>query len=195
MSINKNITKITAKLNGAKLVVVTKNQPLESVQEAIACGVTAIGENRVQEAEDKLPFLECEKHFIGQLQSNKVRKAVELFDVIQSVDSEKIARKIDSVAPMKVFIQVNTSGKTQQSGIKPEETIDFYKTISQLPNLEVIGLMTIASIENPRPCFQKLFQLNQELGLQWLSMGMTDDYELAIEEGSNLVRIGRAIFR
>lgn len=199
MPIRQNLDKILGSIGNAKLVAVTKGVPLPQIEEAISCGATAIGESRMQEAEQKFPHLSVEKHFIGHLQANKARKAAELCDMVQSIDSERIANKLSKCAldigrVIPVLIQVNTSGKESQYGIPPRETPTFHKKIAHLAGISAVGLMTIADIEEPRPCFEKMFELHEALGLCWLSMGMTDDYEIAIEEGSNMVRIGRAIF-
>lgn len=199
MKLAERISLIKRQVGKAKLVAVTKNVDVPTIKEAISYGITAIGESRVQEAEEKLPGLSVEKHFIGHLQTNKARRAVRIFDWIQSIDSAKIASRVSDAAvefdkTMPVLVQVNTSDKESQHGVALDEATELIQTISQLPNLDVCGLMTIADIENPRPCFKKLFQLNQDLNLPWLSMGMTDDYEIALEEGSNMIRIGRAIF-
>ncbi|VVB67966.1 Uncharacterised protein [Candidatus Norongarragalina meridionalis] len=187
---------------GALLVAVTKNVPAERVREAVRAGVKAIGENRVQEAKEKgvSSIRGVEKHFIGKLQSNKLKKIVELFDVIESVDSLRLAEKISAEAKkqkkvMRVFLQVNVSGEPKKGGVKPNEAAALLRKMRALPFLSVEGLMCIASRESPRVEFRVLKRLfDEDGGLLFLSMGMTDDYKIALEEGANVVRIGRAIF-
>lgn len=197
----------------AEIVVVTKTQSIGKIQEAIQSGAFLIGENKVQEAEEKFIHLPSSlfKHLIGHLQTNKVNKAVQLFDLIETVDSFVLAEKINQACQkikktMPIFIQVNTSGESQKFGISPFETIGLIQKISQLSNLKIEGLMTIARFsddpEESRQSFQilkKLFEqikaLNiQNVNLKHLSMGMTHDYKIALEEGSTLVRIGTRIF-
>jgi len=206
-TINKKIHDALDRANrtdSAKLLAVTKHVGPERINELIALGIECIGENRVQEAAEKLPQLSraVEKHMIGHLQSNKVRQAVTLFDVIHAVDSLKLAKEIDKRSleagkVMPILFEINIGGEESKYGIKPEDAEDFYKQLLALTNIKVIGIMTIAPLvppEETRPYFQKMKELNDSLGLQYLSMGMTDDYEVAIEEGSNLVRIGRGLF-
>ena len=187
-----------------KLVAVTKTRTVEEIRHAIMSGVTCIGENRVQEAEKKFPFLpKVEKHMIGHLQTNKVKLAVELFDMIQSVDSLKLAEEISKRCEtigkvMPVLVEVNIGNEPNKYGIKPEDAGSFVKEISKLKNIDVQGLMCVAPLlapEETRPYFKKMKQLFGSVGnMKWLSMGMSNDYKTAIEEGSNMVRIGTAIF-
>lgn len=198
----------------ALICVVTKTQPIASILEAIDAGTNIIGENRVQEAETKFSKLpsSIEKHLIGHLQRNKVKKAVQLFDVIQSVDSLRLAEKIsleckeiDKIMP--IMLEVNTSGEQQKNGFLPEEVIENLKGISKLENLKIIGLMTIAKYEenpeNCRPSFKLLKNLFEEIKtlniknveLKDLSMGMTNDYKIALEEGSTVIRVGTGVFK
>ncbi|MBI4530237.1 MAG: YggS family pyridoxal phosphate-dependent enzyme [Candidatus Latescibacteria bacterium] len=192
------------------LVAATKQRTPAEVEEAIRCGMTVIGENRVQEAEEKrrCVSLPASWHLIGHLQTNKVKKAIELFDVIQSVDSLRLAEELNKRAGMvgktiEVMVEVNTSKEPSKFGAAPEETIDLVRRIATLPNLRIVGLMTIGLLtEHPdeaRPCFTMLRNLRDELTragitLPHLSMGMTHDFEAAIEEGSTMVRIGTGIF-
>lgn len=226
MSIKQNLNQIMANIDLAvkrsmvvrpgdqvKLIAVTKNQDVEAMREAIDNGITAIGENRVQEVLQKLPVLaravEC--HLIGHLQSNKVRQILPTVDLIHSVDSYRLAAEINRVAAKlgkrkDVLIQVNVAGEVTKFGVLPEQTIDLAKALNELKQVRLCGLMTIAPhVENPemvRPIFKKLYQLFMELqamqlehtDIQWLSMGMTNDYMIAIEEGANLVRVGTGIF-
>lgn len=214
MSIEKNIKDIQ-KITGesVKIIAVTKNRTLNEVREVIDAGITDIGENRLQEAKEKLSNVpkSIAKHFIGKLQTNKVKDVVNLFDIIQSVDSLKLAKKINQECEkinkiMTILIQVNTSNEPQKGGIEPSETIEFTKEASRLSNVRVQGLMTIAVHSDDQVeicnCFRKLKVLFDEtqqknipnVNMKWLSMGMSEDYELAIEEGANMVRIGSGIF-
>ena len=197
----------------AQICVVTKTQPIASILQAIEIGAKIIGENRVQEAESKFDQIpsSVKKHLIGHLQRNKVKKAVQLFDVIQSVDSLRLAEKInleckeiDKIMP--IMLEVNTSGEEQKNGFIPEEMIENLKGISKLENLKIIGLMTIAKYEenheNCRPSFKLLKNLFEEIKtlniknveLKDLSMGMTNDYKIALEEGNTVIRVGTGVF-
>jgi pyridoxal phosphate enzyme (YggS family) len=196
-----------------KLVAVTKTVDAPRIAEAIGAGVTCIGENRVQEAARK--FAEAlppvEKHLVGHLQTNKVKKAVELFDMIQSVDSYRLAREVSNRceaagSPMDVLIEVNTSGEESKFGLDPEEVVPAVEEIASLGGIRVVGLMTVGAFlpdpEDVRPCFRLLREVRDRIeervvpgvAMDHLSMGMTDDFEVAIEEGATIVRIGRAIF-
>lgn len=188
-----------------KLVVVTKNRSTNQIKELIALGQKDFGENRMQELERKAKELEgtgIAWHFVGHLQSNKAKKAVNLCSIIHSVDSIKLAKKIDNAAKgsgkkQKILIEVNISGEETKYGIKPEEIKSFLEEIKKFGNLEVLGLMTMAPYVTPketRQYFKKLKMLAEENGLKELSMGMTNDYEVALEEGATIVRIGTAIF-
>lgn len=201
--IKENIAKLRIPAN-IKLVAVTKTRTIEEIKKAIEFGITCISENRVQEAKQKFPFLtKVEKHMIGHLQNNKVKLAVELFDMIQSVDSIRLAEEIDKRCKavgkvMPVLIEINIGNEESKYGVNPEDIKNFLKEVSQFENLEVEGLMCIAPFvkaEETRPYFRKMKRLFDSLGnLKWLSMGMSNDYKIAIEEGSNMVRIGSAIF-
>ncbi len=210
MSIKDNLAKLNLPV---KLVAVTKGVPVEKIEEAIRAGVTDIGENRIQEAEPKIRYLrpkypQVKFHFIGHLQTNKVRQALDLFDIIQSLDSERLAREISARAAriIPVLIEVNASAEKSKSGLPVEQTLEFVQSVARLPNLKVEGLMTIAPLagdpEVARPFFKKLKDLKDKIlelnlpnvEMKYLSMGMSDDYTVAIQEGSNLVRLGRAIF-
>jgi PLP dependent protein len=193
------------------LLPVTKTQPPQVVCEAAQLGLTVFGENKVQEAKAKKPLCpgRLRWHMIGHLQSNKCRDAVYLFDMIQSVDSLALAEEINRRAEqqaktMPVLLEVNIAGEASKFGFKPERMLEEVRAINSLPRLELQGLMAIppwsAVAERSRPAFQKLRELKDQceeiLGapLQHLSMGMTGDFEVAIEEGSTIVRIGTAIF-
>jgi PLP dependent protein len=187
------------------LIAVTKTVPPDAIEEIAKLGVNQFGENRVQEAETKIRQLEFLKpdviwHMIGHLQSNKVKLALELFDSIQSLDSIELAEMLNRRAQKKisVFLEVNVAGEATKSGFSLPQITPAFKIIRLLPNLDVRGLMTVApALENPeqvRPVFRKMRELRDSFELEHLSMGMTDDFEVAIEEGATLVRIGRALF-
>ena len=197
-----------------KLVAVTKTQPSAVLREAFACGLTVMGENRVQEALEKaaeLKDLPIEWHLIGHLQTNKARQAVQLFSLIHSVDSERLARELNRCAALigkvqDVLLQVNIAGEETKSGVTPAEAGELALLIGSLSHLRLCGIMTIAPFyedaELTRPIFAKtrcLFEdLKDEMGpneaFRWLSMGMTHDYLVAMEEGASLIRIGTGLF-
>jgi pyridoxal phosphate enzyme (YggS family) len=191
--------------NDVKLVAVTKSATAMDMRVAFGCGLRDFGENRVQEADGKITELtdlrsQITWHMIGHVQSNKAKLAAGLFDIIHSVDSVKLARLLSKQAmeTLPVLIQVNISGEVTKNGFEAEQVEDAVETISRLSNVNVLGLMTIAPIadepEDVRLIFRELRQMRDCLGLQHLSMGMSEDFEVAIEEGATLVRIGRAIF-
>ncbi|MGB6371235.1 MAG: YggS family pyridoxal phosphate-dependent enzyme [Atribacterota bacterium] len=215
--INEKIKKAALKANRnpeeIKLVAVTKTATIEQIKEAISAGVKIIGENKVQEAKEKYQILsaDIEWHLVGHLQTNKVKYAIEIFDLIHSVDSIKLAKEIDRRSLQfgmitNVLVEVNVSGEETKYGIKPEEVEPFLKEISEFSRIKVRGLMTITPIaedkEEVRPYFRKLRELFEKIKIKniknirmdYLSMGMTEDFEVAIEEGANMVRIGRGIF-
>jgi len=191
-----------------KLVAVSKRKPAEAVIEAAEAGQIVFGENRVQEAQMKVPM--CPQnlhwHLIGHLQSNKARLAVGLFRMIHSVDSEKLMRALDDHAttPLPILIQVNVSGEGSKSGCSPEEVANLIEAANHCSQVEVHGLMTIPPFtpdsEKARTHFSNLRNLRDELQektgtpLPELSMGMSNDFEIAIEEGATFVRIGTDIF-
>jgi len=180
------------------LVAVSKTFPAEKIDEAIAAGVTHIGENRVQEARDKKPQVRgaARWHLIGHLQSNKAKDAVQIFDLIETVDSIDLAQKIAraSERARNVLLQVNIGDEPQKSGVAPAEIENVARQIRAIDGVNLIGLMAIPPIGDVRPHFRRLRALRDSLGLEHLSMGMSEDFEIAIEEGSTMVRIGRAIF-
>lgn len=186
------------------LVAVTKTFPAEAVSAVIAAGATHVGENRVQEARDKKPLAPSPAvwHLIGGLQSNKARDAVRLFDVIQTLDSPSLAERLARYAAemgkvQRVLIEVNVGDEPQKSGVQPADVEALVKAIRSLDALRLTGLMTIppwGEPESMRPFFRTLRKLRDDLGVADLSMGMTDDFEAAIEEGATIVRVGRAIF-
>jgi len=188
------------------IVAVTKEVKPEAIEVAIKAGIRHIGENKVQEARGKMERLTILEprpiwHMVGHLQTNKVKTAVEIFDIIHSVDSVRLAQavsqRVQSTIP--VLLQVNVSGEGRKSGFSVVELSQAVEEVARLPRLEVKGLMTIAPMvtdaEEVRPIFRKLRQLRDELGLEHLSMGMTDDFEVAVEERATMLRIGRAIFK
>lgn len=198
-------------VDSVRLIAVTKTHPAVVVNEALALGITDIGENRVQEARDKFPALERDvtRHLIGSLQSNKVKQAVELFDVIHSVDSEKLAQAIDAHAgrggrTIRVLLQVNVGAEPQKGGVVPGEVSHLARALTRLEHLELVGLMTIPPHDGPeraRGYFAALRRIRDEVSqeiapdsLRELSMGMTDDFDVAIEEGATMIRVGRALF-
>lgn len=214
-SIKSNIDKILSKLpNEVTLVAVTKTVDVVSILEALSFGINNIGENKVQEAEEKFSQLQDYQlnwHLIGRLQTNKAKKAVKIFDLIHSLDRfdlaevlNKEARKINKV--QNALLQINTSLEETKAGFFEEELFENITFISKLENISIKGLMTIGSHTTDesqvRKCFAKLRELKNKINglkllpyeIDILSMGMTNDYELAIQEGSNMVRVGRAIF-
>lgn len=186
------------------LVAVTKTFPAEAVSAAIAAGAADVGENRVQEARDKQPMVRgtARWHLIGHLQSNKARDAVRLFDVIHTIDSTALAEKVDRAAAAAgknpaVLIEVNVGREAQKTGVAPENVAALARQVAKLPNLRLAGLMAIPPQGEPeemRRWFRDLKRMRDDCGLEHLSMGMTDDFEVAIEEGATIIRVGRAIF-
>jgi len=186
------------------LVAVTKGVAAQAIREAVAAGIVHLGENRVQEAEAKRPALaDLEAgvtwHMVGHLQTNKVETAIGLFDIIHSVDSLRLAEAISKRATkaVPVFLEVNVSAQPSKHGFALDELPRQHEAISNLPNIDLRGLMTIApqlpSAEAVHPVFSRLRGVAESLGLRELSMGMSDDFEVAVEEGATCVRIGRAI--
>jgi len=201
--------------NEITLVAVSKTHPAEVIREAIAAGVTDLGENRVQEAEGKIPEVgrhAARWHLIGHLQSNKARRAVELFDVIHSLDSVALAQRLDRMCvelnrqELPVMIQVDLGREAAKSGADEAEVLQLVEALKHCQRLRLSGLMTLPPYfddpEQVRPFFRKLRELRDELSSRRafgdlrgeLSMGMTHDYEIAIEEGATIVRVGTAIF-
>ena len=185
------------------IVAVSKNFPAQAIEEAAATGLAHIGENRVQEAAAKIPVLRhlpVTWHLVGHLQTNKAKTALELFDIIHSVDSLRLAEALSRRAqrPIPVLLEVNVAGEASKFGFSPQDALQAAESVARLPHLNVTGLMTIAPLvsdpEEVRPVFRELRQMRDALGLAELSMGMTDDFEVAVEEGATIVRIGRAIF-
>ena len=187
------------------LVAVTKMVGAPAIREAFTAGLRHFGESRIQEATEKLLQLSALQpaptwHMVGHLQTNKARIAAELFDVIHSVDSLKVAEAISqhSNCDKLVLVQVNVAGESSKYGFALQDTIAALEHIARLPHLRIKGLMTIAPYtddpEEVRPVFRRLRLMRDSLGLEHLSMGMSHDFEVAIEEGATLVRIGQAIF-
>lgn len=186
------------------LVAVTKTFPAEAVQAVIDAGATNVGENRVQEGRDKKPAVSgnARWHLIGHLQSNKAKDAVRLFDVIQTIDSVDLAQKVAAAAAkqgkrQEVMIEVNIGREPQKDGADPDDVPALVEALGAIGDLHLIGLMAIpphGDAEATRPWFRALRELRDRVGLVHLSMGMTEDFETAIEEGSTIVRVGRAIF-
>jgi len=197
------------------LLAVTKTHPVEKIEIALQNGISYIAENKVQDAEKKIPFLinpYKEFHFIGHLQSNKISKLIKLKPaLIHSIDKLSTAVKLDDYLSrlgriQNILIQVNTSGEESKFGIKPGNTINFIREISKLENLKIKGLMTIGMFTDDekitRNCFRKLKNLFEKIkeseinnvDMKFLSMGMSSDYEIALEEGANIIRLGSIIF-
>jgi len=195
-----------------ELVCVTKEATPEQMEEAIGLGVKIFGENRVQDAIVKHKAIgdRAAWHLVGHLQTNKAKDAVRIFSLIHSVDSVRVTEEIDKEAGklgkiQDILVQVNVSGEKTKFGISPDDLLPFLKVAALCPNINIKGLMTIApeadSAEIVRPYFRELRELRDSINTiltkrySILSMGMTNDFEAAIEEGSNMVRIGRAIFK
>lgn len=187
------------------LIAVSKTVEIERIRLAVTAGVRALGENRVQEAKEKVAGLgrPVPWHLIGSLQTNKARDAVELFDWIHSVDREELARELDRRAHqrerrVKILVQVNVGEEPQKGGVHPAELKGLLESLTALSNLEVRGLMCIPpaaeTADASRPWFKRLRELRDAAGLEHCSMGMSGDFEVAIEEGATMVRVGTAIF-
>jgi len=202
-------------LDDITLVAVSKTHRAETIREAIAAGLGEFGENRVQEAEAKIPVVGRDAarwHLIGHLQSNKARRAVELFDVIHSVDSVSLAQRLERICvelnrrELPVLIQVDLGHESTKTGINESELSELIAAFSEFTRLRLVGLMTLPpffeTAEEVRPYFRRLRELRDELKNQGafgdrvgeLSMGMTHDFEVAIEEGATIIRVGTAIF-
>ena len=199
--------------NSIKIIAVTKTHPFSFIEKSYNSNIYSIGENKVQEAEKKFESFEkmpkIERRFIGHLQSNKVRKCLSLFDTIDTIDSVKLAKKVSNIAKetnkdLTGLIEINTSGENQKKGFLPKDIDDIQRCLN-LPNLKIVGLMTIGpntkNINKIRSAFKKLRELkdlinskNKNEDLSELSMGMSGDYEVAIEEGSTMIRLGTALF-
>jgi len=222
--IRQRILKVCSKINQdpgkITIIAISKGRALEQIKQAVEAGITDIGENRVQEAIIKYNELitsELENsrtikwHMVGHLQTNKVKDAVRIFDLIQSVDSVRLAEEIDKEAAkinkiQDILIEIKTSSEETKLGLKADAAIEVITELAKFKNINIKGLMTIAPIvDNPekaRPYFRLLRELRDRINdsqvrchkSQVLSMGMTDDFEVAIEEDANMLRLGRAIF-
>jgi len=213
-NIRRNVREILQKLpDGVQLVAAAKTREPQEILEAIAAGVKIIGENYVQEAERAYAVIgnKAEWHCIGHLQKNKVKKAIGLFDMIETVDSVELAKEIDKRCAhadrvMPVLIEINSGLEQQKAGVLPEDAGHLIRTIASFENIRVTGLMTMGpqfgNPEDSRPYFvetRKVFDAIKQLNLpgvemKYLSMGMTNSYRVALEEGANMVRIGSKIF-
>lgn len=214
MDLRENLEQVRARMAAAALrarrkpeeitlIAVTKVFPASAIRDAYALGLRDFGENYLQEFEGKHPEVSdlpgARFHLIGHLQSNKAKRAAELFDEIQTVDSEKLARRLDAVGkPLDVMLEVKLSEEEAKSGADPGELPALIAAVKGLPNLHLLGLMTMPpwsdDPEQTRPYFRRLRGLATEHGLAQLSMGMSHDLEAAIEEGSTHIRVGTALF-
>jgi pyridoxal phosphate enzyme (YggS family) len=187
------------------IIAVTKYVDDSAIQQAVEAGIEHFGENRVQEAQRKILRLPgsglCPTwHMIGHLQRNKVQTALKIFDIIHSIDSVQLAQAISAQAEriLPVLLQVNIAGEKTKGGFKRDELSEAVAEISKMPNLSFKGLMTIAPLvddpEEVRPVFKELRELRDSFGMEHLSMGMSNDFEIAVEEGATMVRLGRIIF-
>ncbi|MFN8535438.1 MAG: YggS family pyridoxal phosphate-dependent enzyme [Dehalococcoidia bacterium] len=196
--------------DSVRLIAISKTIPASVVAEAYQLGIAEFGENRIQEAESKIAQLAADGirpvwHLVGHLQTNKIPAALRCFDILESVDSLRLAEALSkriSGAPIPVLLEVNIAGEASKNGFALDDPAapfdEAIATIRALPGLDVRGLMTVAPIsadaETVRPFFRRLAEIAARHGLAELSMGMTDDYPIAIEEGATMVRVGRAIF-
>ena len=212
--IEENINKILSELpEGVELVGAAKTRSPEEILEAIEAGLEIFGQNYVQEAERAFEVIggKAKWHMIGHLQSNKAKKAVKIFDMIETVDSLKLAKAIDKACHniekvMPVLIEINSGEEPQKAGVMPEEVIPLIKDMSELKHIKIVGLMTMGPFsgdpEDARPYFQKTKRIFEEIKkmdlpgveMRYLSMGMSNSYKVALEEGASLVRIGTKIF-
>jgi pyridoxal phosphate enzyme (YggS family) len=214
LMIKENVKKILGELpEGVHLVGVAKTRSPEDLQEAVDAGIRIIGENYVQETEKAYQKIGAvvKWHMIGHLQSNKAKKAVRIFDMIETVDSIKLAGAIDSACGnigkvMPVFIEINSGEESQKAGVMPEGAISLIKEMTGLKNIRIMGLMTMGPFsgdpEDARPYFRRTREIFEDIKMKnlpgvemkYLSMGMSNSYKVAIEEGANMVRIGTKIF-
>jgi pyridoxal phosphate enzyme (YggS family) len=212
--ITENVQRLLRELpQGVELLAAAKERTAGEISEAIRAGIKIIGENYLQDAQKVFPDVEekAHWHFIGHLQTKKVKKVVEMFDMIESVDSVRLAQEIERCCAardklMPVLIEVNSGKEEQKYGVNPEDVLKLIEEISAYPHIKIMGLMTMGprfgNPEEARPYFQKTRELFEQIkGLQrpnvemkYLSMGMTNSYGVALEEGANLVRIGTKIF-
>lgn len=211
MAIKQNIAKIIDGIpSDIQLIAATKSHSVKEIEEAISAGIKTIGENYVQEAKQKYEKLKgkVKFHLIGHLQANKVKDAVEIFGMIQTVDSLKLAKEINkrTKKAMPVLIEINIAYEKNKSGVFQEDILNFLDSVKNLKNLQIKGIMTMCPIlKNPedyRQYFRKMKNLfekiksekMQNIEMEILSMGMSDSYRIAIEEGSTMIRLGRVLF-
>ncbi|TYB96795.1 MAG: YggS family pyridoxal phosphate-dependent enzyme [Kosmotoga sp.] len=218
MNIAKNVEKIRSKIpENVRVLAAAKTRSAEEIIEVVKAGITDIGENYVQETEEvfekvnKGTNVNITWHMIGHLQRNKVKDALKFFDVIQSLDSFRLAREVNKRARkanmvVPAFVEINSGKEEQKHGIMPDKFDEFIERIKDYTNLRIIGIMTMGPIfDNPeelRPYFRLTRELYERakkieqdnLDIKWLSMGMTDSYHIAIDEGANMIRIGTALF-
>ena len=212
--IEDNVRRILDELPaGVTLVAAAKTRSPEEILKAIGAGIEIIGENYVQEAEKAFQVIGRRVlwHMIGHLQTNKARKAVRIFDMIETVDSVKLARAIDRACTdmdkvMPILIEINSGEEPQKAGVMPDDAVSLAEEINALDNIRIMGLMTMGPFggdpENARPYFQKTRELFDEISamdipgieMKYLSMGMSNSYRVALEEGANMVRIGTRLF-
>jgi pyridoxal phosphate enzyme (YggS family) len=212
--IKENVKELLAELpEGVQLVGAAKTRTPEEIDEAVTAGLEIIGENYVQEAERAFQVVgnRAKWHMIGHLQRNKAKKAVKVFDMIETVDSMKLAREIDKCSgkirkSMPVLIEINSGEETQKAGVLPDDAIALIQEMSALEHIKIMGLMTMGPFtgdpEEARPyfvktreIFEKLKQMNlPNVEMRYLSMGMSNSYKVALEEGANMVRIGTKLF-
>lgn len=194
------------------VIAVTKTHPVEAARVALECGVRDLAENRVQELERKVLGTDDARatwHLIGHLQRNKVKRALPLFSLLHSLDSlrlaEEISRSAEAGAPMRALVQVNASGEDAKGGFAPEEAVDAVGAMAELPGVQLEGMMTMAPFDAPEAVLRRTFAATRELSAEvarqvpgyqplHLSMGMSGDYEIAVEEGSTMVRLGTVLF-
>jgi|SRR5688572_5212735 pyridoxal phosphate enzyme (YggS family) len=199
-----NLQAVKGRIGAVTLLAVSKGQSMERIREAVAAEQRAFGENYVQDAVQKMDAIPgLEWHLIGPLQSNKTRLAAERFDWVQTVSSEKIAKRLSeqrpaNLPPLNVLVQVNASGEASKSGVSPKDALLLCESVKAMKNLRLRGLMAIPEPDAPRARYQEVRRLYDSLkdrfAFDTLSMGMSDDYELAIAEGATMVRVGTAIF-
>lgn len=224
MSIYNNLLNIKARIESAckragrdfhevKLIAVTKTVSVEKIMEAVECGVSVLGENKVQELVDKYPNFDnnVEWHVIGHLQTNKVKYIVDKVSMIQSVDSMKLAEEINKRFKnygrnIDILVEINIGREENKHGIDPDNIMEFLNSINKFQRINICGLMTVAPAsddpEEVRPYFRKMKEIFdavkssniENVNMKYLSMGMTNDFETAVEEGANIVRVGSGIF-
>lgn len=214
-AITRAVQRVARATSDISLIVVTKTHPVETIRLAISAGICELGENRVQEAAEKIEAIghgQVKWHMIGPLQMNKARRAVQLFDMIHSVDSIKLARRLERLcieedrAELPVLLQVDLGHEPSKSGLNEKELQSIIKELSEMEHIKTVGLMTLPPFftdpERTRPFFRRLRELRDELQAKGyftkiekphLSMGMSHDFEVAIEEGATMLRIGTAI--